>query len=220
MSETVQIRSKVPFGHALCLRHKLTGQPLEQIVRHTPLESHYLAWETVRQQTNPFFCKGTGFEGYLVGCCPTAEAALELILTITQTILERIARLYRFQYGFRSHLMKTLTKEEANLSAMQIWSTFFGAELGRLRAQILTDPQAQAFRAQTYHVVDTLPPIIYRPSQAEIEQAYLIGADNGRCQHKLSICCSSLPPAQQDAWLVAENIGEFGHPLVRLFFAH
>ena len=150
----------------------------------------------------------------MVGKCPDSQAALEAILNINQNILDAIARLYRFEYGFRSRLFKTLTKESDDPTSINVWASYFGAELGKLRIQTIHDPVAQKFRDQTYQIVHTLPPMIYREATNDILQKYAIGAATTTGQ-KIDVTLNMLPPKQQDAWLVAENIGEFGHPLVR-----
>lgn len=213
----MKIESEVPFGHALYGWLAVHDLRLDALVKHDPMEKHYLAWETVRKQTNPFFEEGTGFEGYLVGRCDTPEAALETIVGLSQRILDAIARLYRFQYNQRSLLMKTLLRERADSEAIHIWSAYLGAELGRLRAQIIGSDKAQRFQNQTYTIIRALPPMIYHEVEHDIRQIYAVGAGSSARVSRLHISYQVLKPGQQDAWLVAENIGIFGHPLVRKF---
>lgn len=215
MSHIKTIDSEVPFGRLLYVSLRLKDLNLDSLKRHNRTETRYLAWETVRKQINPFFQNGTGFEGYLVGRCADPEAALETVLAINQDILDAIARLYRFQYGFRSQLMKTLTKESTDSTAIHIWSAYLGAELGKLRAQILNDPKAQAFRNQTYEIIKPLPPMIYHEVEDDVLQTYTVATTDRMEVARMPVTLSMLKPSQQDAWLVAENIGEFGHPLVR-----
>jgi len=214
MSNIQKIDSEVPFGRLLYVRLHLKNMSISNLKRPNRMETRYLAWETVRKQVNPFFLNGTGFEGYLVGRCTDPESALDAILAINQNILDAITRLYRFQYGFRSQLMKTLTKESTDTHAIHIWSAYFGAELGKLRAQIYDDPQAQAFRNQTYEIIKSLPPMVYHEIEHDVMQTYAV-ATGDTTTPRISISLSMLKPCQQDAWVVAENIGEFGHPLVR-----
>jgi hypothetical protein len=220
MSGIITIESEVPFGHTLYGRLYLREICLDNVVHHDEIEAHYLAWETVRKQINPFFENGTGFEGYLISRCPTAESALEAILEINQNILDAIARLYRFEYGFHSRLMKTLTREASDPQAIHIWSTYLGAALGKLRAQMARDVPAQLFRTRTYQIVKTLPPMTYYEEGADVLQKYAIGTANGSGKSKLIVLPQMLNPSQQDAWLVAGVIGEFGHPLVRTVLDH
>lgn len=215
MSGFLKVESEVPFGRAICARLYLNQWQLEQVANHDQITRRYLAWETVRKQTNPFFQNGTGFEGYVIGRCKLPETALDTILSINQHILDAIARMYRFQYNFRSRLMKTLTRELNDSQCIHIWSAYLGAELGRLRAQVAVNEKAQNFQLQTYKLVSTLQPIKYREVEEGIFQTYAVGAEHNCHTQKLHITLNMLNPGQQDAWLVAENIGQFGHPLVR-----
>lgn len=220
MSEVIEVRSEVPFGRILYAALRLKDQPLDKLAQHGQMESHYLAWETVRKGTNPFFQKGTGFEGYLVGRCPNPEAALEAIIAANQHILDSITRLYRFEYQFRSRLMKTLTQDAADPEAIHVWSAHLGAELGKLRVLIFHNREAEAFQAHTYQIVRALPPMEYHAAAEAVTQTYRIGASSENGAGRLLVTLPMLKPSQQDAWLVAENIGEFGHPLVRQMLDH
>lgn len=220
MSAILQIENEVPFGRTLFRWLYLRGLHLDKLVRHDDMEKRYLAWETVRKQSNPFFQKGTGFEGYLIGQCTSAEAALEAILAINQNILDSIARLYRFEYGFRSRLFKTLTKEAGDPAAIHIWSAYLGAELGKLRMQTFNNAEARRFRSRTYAVVQSLPPMVYHEIEGDVTQRYAVGKVDASTANKLAVTWQALKPGQQEAWQVAENIGEFGHPLVRKMLDH
>lgn len=215
MTHVLTLQSEVPFGQAVHALLYLNDIHLNNLPIHDQIERHYLAWETVRKELNPFFQEGTGFEGYLVGRCSTPEEALEAVLAINQHMLDAIARLYRFQYQFRSHLMKTLTREISDTEAIHTWSAYLGAELGKLRAQIANNLDAKTFQLQTYQMIGPLPPMIYHELGDDVTQTYTVAAENAPRPGKLSISLPTLKPSQQDAWLVAENIGQFGHPLVR-----
>lgn len=214
MNRTIKMESEVPFGRAIYAYLRCHDLHIAEIAKHDQMESHYLAWETVRKGINPYFKKGTGFEGYLVGCCPNPEAALDAILAVSQHMLDAIARLYRFRYNFRSRLFKTLTREASDPTSIQIWSGYLGMELAKLRVNVLLDRQAQNFQQQTYRIVSTLPPMSFRENGSGLFQTYAIGASVTDVP-RLFVTLHALNPSQQDAWLVAENIGEFGHPLVR-----
>ena len=220
MNEIRKIESEVPFGHIIYGWLYLNNHQLDMLVNHDQIEKAYIAWETVRQECNPYFVKGTGFEGYFVGRCSIPEAALDAIIAINQHILDAIARLYRFQGGFRARLMRTLVRESSDLPSIEVWSSYLGAELARLRAQILPIQDAQEFQRQTYRIISMLPPIAYSEANADVTQRYAIGALTTPTYAKLNITRHMLKPSQQDAWLVAENIGEFGHPLVRRLLDH
>ena len=217
------IEKPVPFSAALFVHFGLYDIQFTQLPTRTRIEKSYLAWETVRKKTNPYFDEGTGFEGYLVGTCQTPAAALEAILKTNQHILDAIARLYHFETSFKSRLIKTLTGELSDPESIHIWSAYLGAELGRLRMHVPRNKAAVLFQNQTYQVVSLLPPITYRRLDSKILQNYAIGyIDNAVVvlasnQSKMSVKASMLNPSQQTAWLVASNIGRFGHPLVRNF---
>ena len=220
MSGRTKIESEVPFGHALYAWLYLNDLHLNKLVSHDSMEKTYLAWETVRKESNPYFEEGTGFEGYFVGRCSLPDDALESILAINQHILDAIARMYHFRYNFRSRLMKTLTREVSDSAAIHIWSGYLGAELGRLRAQILLEPEAQEFQRQTYKIISMLPPMSYHEADHDVTQTYTIGSLPTPTLAKLQVSAHMLKPCQQDAWLVAQNIGVFGHPLVRKLLDH
>ena len=213
----MKIDSEVPFGHELHNWLLLNHLRLEQVAHHDSREAHYLAWENVRKERNPFFTEGTGFEGYLVGRCASPDAALEAVLAINQHILDAIARLYRFQPGLRNKLMKALMRENSDPALIAIWSAYLGAELGKLRAQMLSNKEAQAFQTGTYNIVRNLPPVVYHQLDNDLTQTYDIGSDHNGSHSKMIVSPQILKPSQQDAWRVAANIGEFGHPLVRRF---
>lgn len=180
-------------------------------------EHRYLAWEVVRKCRNPFFIQGTGFEGYLIELCHSPVQALDEILGIGQGMLNSIVRLYRFNYGFRSRLMKTLTGELSDSKAMLEWSAQLGAATARLRCRLHDHPPAEAFRNQTYHIVQMLPTVLYRQDGQAIEQLYRIGFCGLEHVPKIEISMNLVRATDQDAWLVAQSVGRFGHPLVREF---
>lgn len=214
-SHDIVVHSQVPFGHLILFQLKLSGHQLDDLVRHDGIEQRYLAWEEVRKARSPFFVHGTGFEGYFVGICSSPEDALERILVVNQNILDAIARVYRFEYGFRSRLMKTLTREASDSRAIHIWSSYLGAALARLRCQCMQNPLACRFRDQTYDIVRYLPVMDYQVGDGHILQTYVLEDGDFYHTERLEISAHLLSSKQQDAWLVAENIGEFGHPLVR-----
>ncbi|MCS7070844.1 MAG: hypothetical protein NZM00_05015, partial [Anaerolinea sp.] len=209
------VENVVPFSQVIYAWLCLRSLQLEAVVQHDRVERNYLAWETVRKQTNPFFETGTGFEGYLIGRCPDAAAALDETVDIGQRILDAIRRMYRFEYGFRARLMATLLRERADSALIAIWAEYLGAELGRLRAQVVHNDAARQFQARTYHIVETLPPMYYRQIDDAIRQRYAVGSDGRPPADRLKVTLTMLKPGQQDAWLVVENIGQFGHPLIR-----
>ncbi len=216
---TLKIDSIVPFSDCiywqLLMNHEQT--PTSLLAESHQYDHPYLAWETVRRRRNPYFESGTGFEGYLVGICHSPDEALEQILAISRGMLIGIARLYRFEYGFRSKLRQTLSGEASDPKAIAEWSAQLGAALARLRCNLFHNREADAFREETYQVVSGLPPIDYHAVNHAFRQVYSVD-----CQHipntvKMVINAQQLPTADQEAWLVAQAIGKFGHPLVREF---
>jgi len=218
-----KIEKRVPFGPALYVHCGLYDVHFDDLPTKTRIEKNYLAWETVRKKTNPYFVEGTGFEGYVVGTCRTPDAALETILNANQHILDAIARLYHFEGCFKSSLIKTLIGEISDPEAIHIWSAYLGAELGRLRVHVPRNKSAILFQNQTYQIVSLLPSMVYRKATCNVVQNYAVGyLDNGvsviaPTQSKINVDLNMLKPGQQMAWLVAANIGRFGHPLVRNF---
>lgn len=215
MIPVINIESNVPFGHLLYVKLEISGFSLNDLPGKTWAERNYLAWETVRKQTNPYFIEGTGFEGYLIGNCHRPEEAIEAIVDVNQQILDAIARLYHYQYGLRSRLWKTLTREYEDTDSIHIWSAYLGAALGRLRCHVSRNWEAVLFQTQTYRIVSSLPPITYHTQPGMVSQAYAIGKEVHPLPARIQVSRAALKPCQQDAWLVAQNIGQFGHPLVR-----
>jgi len=221
-----KVEKRVPFSQSLYVHFGIHDVHLNDLSTKNRVERTYLAWETVRKKTNPYFDEGTGFEGYLVGTCPTPTAALEAILKANQHILDAIARLYRFESCFSSRLMRTLNGEIDDPESIHIWSAYLGAELGQLRVHIPRNKSAILFQNQTYQIVTLLPPITYHPLESNVIQNYGIGyVDNAVMvvspnQTKIAVKEKMLNPSQQTAWRVASNIGRFGHPLVRRCLDH
>lgn len=214
-----QVHNEVPFGRWLGDWLALYDVALDHMVGSSRrYDLHYLAWETVRKGRNPYFVQGTGFEGYLVGACRTPEEALDILLDTSQAVLNRIARLYRHNYRFRAQLMKVLRREQGDVAAMNEWSAQLGATIGQMRCRLLTSPNAQDFQRGTYQVVSSLPPIRYWQQTDALAQVYSLRRDT-QAAHQLRIDLTLLKPSTQDAWLVAESIGAFGHPLVREYLA-
>jgi hypothetical protein len=111
--------------------------------------------------------------------------------------------------------MKTLTQESSDVKAMQVWSAQLGAAIAQLRCNLYNNHDGDLFRIETYRTVQTLPPIDYGLTDHCIEQTYVLGRSSQ--QPKVAVHRNGLKPSEQDAWLVAWSIGEFGHPLVRAY---
>jgi hypothetical protein len=214
----LQVDNEVPFGNMIYWWLRFAqGQTLDSLInRSRPYDSAYLAWEMVRKRRNPFFAHGTGFEGYLVGVCQSPDEALEQVLQISQEMLVSAMRLHRSDPRFRSKLFRVLVGESVDARAIAEWSAQLGAALGRLRCNLRRSRQADSFHAETYRTVDALPSIRYCETDACVRQTYLLDGHGG-LPPKRHIDDSALHPDDQEAWLVAQSIGKFGHPLVRAF---
>ncbi|MCL4876691.1 MAG: hypothetical protein KJ064_08540 [Anaerolineae bacterium] len=206
------VKNEVPFAEALYWRIMMQhANPNQQ---HA-LDRSYLAWENVRKIRHPFIFPGTGFEGYYVGVCQDSGDVLEQLLDQCKSILEGMTRLYRMEYGFRSRLMATLTGERSDPKAIYLWSTYLGVLLARLRCNLLYNPKAEAFRRETYYSVSLAPTIHYDLTKQTILQTYVLNGRQPKGEVTLYVEPNTLKPIQQDAWLVAQNLGKFGHPLLR-----
>jgi hypothetical protein len=215
----LQITNQVPFAASIydwLTLNQVNIQAFEATSHQ--YDVHYLAWQMVRKERNPYFVNGTGFEGYFVGTCPTPESALTQILAISQQILENIALLHRFEYQFRSMLMKTLVGEKYNLRAVYEWNALLGEALTRLRWRAMQDLEAAAFREETYRLIgvaDRFSEIHYLNDTRPLRQEYFVVHNTQGTGHRLLVNSDGLKTQDQDAWLVAQSVGRFGHPLVR-----
>jgi len=213
----LKVDSVVPFSDCIYWRLNLnTGQAPTSLLTESHQYDHpYLAWETVRKRRNPYFEQGTGFEGYFVGLCRSPDETLERILSISRGMLVSIARLYRYEYGFRSKLRKTLSGEASDPKAMAEWSAQLGATLARLRCNLIHNRDADSFRDETYRIVSNLPPIDYHTVDHALYQVYCVDTQHVPNTVKMMVNAQQLRDADQEAWMVAQAIGKFGHPLVR-----
>ena len=212
----LKIDNQVPFASSIYWWLKLHQSSSKNLIR----ESHrydlqYLAWQEVRKERNPFFFNGTGFEGYLIGDCQSPGEALDQILEICQEMLDNSARLHRFEARFLSRLMQTLVGEDCDPRSMYEWNALFGAALGRLRCTATRNRLATLFRRETYREIQHLPAIDYRENLGSVQQEYFLAGHSIADSYKLLIGSQILRSSNQDAWLVAQSIGKFGHPLVR-----
>lgn len=213
----ITIHNHVPFADPLYWYLRLEGLGLADLAGKHRYDKSYLAWETVRRSTNPFFEKGTGFEGYFVGRTDLPEEVLEELLKLGHDSLDNLAHQYRFEYGFRNKLMKTLAGESYNLPAVNFWATWLGAMLARLRAQVYRSMQATAFHNDTYQQVNLLPLIKFQENASlhAIEQQYRIGSARKNNHQKIAVSGANLRTSDREAWRLVSSIGKFGHPLVR-----
>lgn len=211
------VESEVPFGDALLwwidhLRED-HGLPVPQLSHK--FDRSYLAWETVRLSRNPFFCNGTGFEGYWVGLCQSPGAALDQLLQMGRATLESQARLFRYRGNYRRRLLKALQGEGSDIEAMAEWSIELGAVLSRLRCNLYKDSRAGIFRTETYRQIEGLPAIACYENHEDLQQVYAVCDRDDPAQPLLYVDPNHLRVTDQEAWEVVKALGKFGHPLVR-----
>jgi len=190
---------------------------MNQLVGHSCRYDHaYLAWEAVRKVRNPFFIDGTGFEGYYVGQGLSAEAVAANLIGIGQHILESNDRLYRFNFSFRRRLVKTLFTEANDPQAMDVLAAQFGAALGKLRCNLLTNERTRHFQTETYQKTGHLPAIQYTQKDQLIRQIYTLPLHDRQTDPQWNLSLETLvKPRDADAYQAVKSIGKFGHPLVR-----
>lgn len=213
-----QTETEIPFSDPIYGWYRLIyGQSLESLINLSDrYERQYLAWEEVRKGRNPYFENGTGFEGYFVGMCTSPEEALSRILKIGQSMLTNLCNLHRYEARFQSRLLKVLTEDVIDITAMSEWSIELGAMLARLRCNLFQNRKAAAFQIETYQIVRYLPPIKYVEYANQIRQHYELTYRRS-ASSRLVVQSSQLTDADQNAWRVVQSIGKFGHPLVREF---
>lgn len=213
------IESEVPYDTVMREWLRLQPLSLSKLVEYSrPYERSYLAWEAVRKVRNPYFMDGTGFEGYYVGQCLPPEAIADSVLAIGRYMLESNFRLYRFNWLFRSRLMKTLLSMRNDPQAIEVWAAQFGAALGKLRCNLLKNIQARYFQLQTYDSTFSLPPMCYAQGHCSIQQKYTLPYKEVGLEPSGVLSLQSITKQNDaDAYLVVQTIGKFGHPLVRAY---
>ena len=218
MRRVLILDADVPYGAFVSGWLQVHSVTLERLVEQSrQFERSYLAWETVRKVRNPYFEDGTGFEGYFVGRLGSPGEALEMLLKIGQEMIENNRRLYPYNPLFRSRLMRTLRGELEDPDCIEVWAAQFGAVLGRLRCNLLTNQKASLFQAETYLLTNRLPPITYERRKLTIQERYRLPF--GMTDHgiKWSLRHELMQTSKQDAGLVATSVGKFGHPLIRAY---
>lgn len=214
---TVKIHNAVPFSAAIHGTLILRDVPLDALITTSHrYDDAYLAWQTVRKTRNPFFDIGTGFEGYFFGECQSPEDALTAILDIGETMLTSVIRLHRYENRFHTRMLRTLAGECQDTDTLYEWAAQFGAVLGRLRLKVRDNPAAYHFQWETYQMVLRLPDIAYDDDGRTISQDYAVaGSSASEMFNRITLSTDMLRPDQRDAWMVAQTVGQFGHPLVR-----
>ncbi len=212
----VCIRNIAPFSDTITCWLKLNNVKFDDWLPYSRrYESAFLAWEIVRKNRNPFFITGTGFEGYYIGICHSTNQVLDAIMGDCRDILDCIARQYRWEPTILHRMMSTLTGESSDLRTMYIWAAQLGATIAKLRCNLHGNQEADQFRIETYRTLQSLPPMVYHQEGYSIQQSYSIGRAIDKAKTYMDI--NLIKPSDQDAWLVAWSIGQFGHPLVRTY---
>jgi hypothetical protein len=214
------VESLVPYSGAMVGWLHLYGLPLQTLEAPSRwYERAFLAWEMVRRVRNPFFSEGTGFEGYYIGLCATAEQMTDALLQLGHTMLTHNQQLYPHDTLFHDRLLWALTGENDDPEALLVWSAELGATLGRLRAWAASRPAAGSFQSETYRMTNTLPALQYTLANGRIAQTYTLPYPSTAQTHKLDITPASLHPADYEAAVVVWSVGKLGHPLVRQYLS-
>ncbi len=213
----LRIETEVPYSTHITGWLAYHQKDMDSFVQNSrQYEPSYLAWETVRKVRNPFFIDGTGFEGYCVGQSWSTEEMVEYLVQMGHSMLQSNYRLYQFNPLFRSTLMKTLSDEISDSKAIGVWSAQFGAALGKLRCNLLTNAQARYFQAGTYQSTYSLPKMHYEEEDYKIEQRYAVPCRGSETAPWSTVRLESLvKPSDAEACFVVKSIGKFGHPLIR-----
>lgn len=214
--DRMPVHTRVPYDTAILAWLYLRGVPLDDLAqRSRRYERAFLAWETIRSIRNPYFLKGTGFEGYFVGTCTTAEDVASQLRAVGRAMLDSNCRFYQGDYAVQSILMKTLRGDASDLKSIMAWAALLGATLARLRCNLFANDAAARFQAETYQLVNPLPAIRYHVCGAHIEQEYWIAAPVQGNGAKLPF--GAVGVADTSAESVVDLIGRFGHPLLRQY---
>ena len=186
----------------------------EIVARSHIMDKAYLAWQTVRREQTPVGALGTGFEGYFVGAVVSEDEAMRRLLDLGMGIWDSIDRVHKYSYEHRKLLEKVIRGESSAASAVEEWSAIFGAELGRQRAKLLGNPEGQAFRFETKRKVESLPAIEYQVGLDDaVTQVYMLPQTTSQTTPRKSL--GGLNDRERLALLTMQEIGKFGHPLLR-----
>lgn len=212
------VGSTVPFQPLYEMAQKVDHVPLEKMLNHSrKMKDPFLSWECIRKFGVPLgnqrVTLSTGFEGYLVGQVNSAE---EMIQDLAQTGVEiwRIALIrYKNQWKRKKQLREMITGESFSSWAAREWSVIFEAQLARRRASILKNKEAQAFRAENKKKVLGLSGVTYTVSDSGlITQKYELTSPRDQVVRP---SLSHLSDEEMFGLLIMQEIGKFGHPLVR-----
>jgi hypothetical protein len=214
------VESNVPYGASIAGWLALHDRPFSDLEHPSRwYERAFLAWETVRRVRNPFFSEGTGFEGYYIGQCHSADEMTARLLELGHAMIASNDRLYPYDYAFKTRLMNALSSESVDVPALKVWAELLGAMLGRLRRIAGQTPAAGVFQTETYRMTNSVPPIRYSLTRQNVQQTYTLPFPPQANGRKLAIDFSTLAPTDRDAAMVVWSVGRLGHPLVRQYLA-
>ncbi|MBP7842402.1 hypothetical protein KA017_00160 [Candidatus Woesebacteria bacterium] len=196
-------------------------------IRSAEQKSHkidpaYFGWEFARRNGVPLDerQKGskvtykTGFERYFIGTAHTSEELLAELLKVGEDVWNGMKLLHRMNPMRLQELKKTILSDEVyTISTVVEWSGALGAQLGRLRMNLLRNPAAQSFQLDTRQAVAGLPKIEYTLGQSgPVEQSFQLPV----LSDALAVLTyNGLTEQQKLYWEIVSNLGKFGHPLVR-----
>lgn len=217
LQRILTVESAVPYSAAICEWLQFRATNIDQLVGYSRrYDRAYLAWEAVRKVRNPFFIDGTGFEGYYVGQQLTPEEIVTDLLDIGWYIIESNYRLYRLNFNFRARLEKALFTEANDPQAMEVLAAQFGATLGKLRCNLLTNERTRHFQTETYLKTGAMPSIRYSKRDHLVRQNYTLPCQERQSAPQWNLSLETLvKPRDADAFMAVKSIGKLGHPLVR-----
>ncbi|GIK83745.1 MAG: hypothetical protein BroJett025_03670 [Patescibacteria group bacterium] len=185
------------------------------------LDQAYLRWQRVRMRGIPLNGNSasnlttfkTGFEGYFVNKVRSSDELLTELLNIGKDIWANIRRLHKMNPMKIQELKKTiLSNDQYTLASVAEWSGILGAQIGRLRVNVLHNPTALAFQSETRQAVAGLPKIEYTLDRGgPVAQRYKLPEISG----STIATFNGLTDEQKLYWATVLNLGKFGHPLVR-----
>jgi hypothetical protein len=216
----ITIQTEVPFGASIRRWLELDAtQSLDALIASSRgYEQAYHSWEEVRRGRNPFFTNGTGFEGYFVGVCCSPDETLARLLDVGTAMITNILRFHPHEKRFRARLLQTIDQNVYDWTAMTEWAVELGVALARLRTNLFHNPAGVILQTETNRMVMSLPWIAYGNDNGSLFQRYGIVTVPAKSP-RVDVDPQQLKPDQQEAWLVMQNVGKFGHPLLRAYMS-
>lgn len=220
-TEVLIDKTDVPLKDLLKIGLQTGKLDKAELVSHS-MDPAYFGWQRVRLAGIPLdlrspgqlvTCK-TGLEGYFVGEVRSTEELATKLLQIGEDIWRGIRLMHKFSPQKRKRLEQAILGTGFSLESAVEWSTILGATLGRLRAKLLYNPDAQKFQSDTKQAVGGLPKIEYGVTQRDsgIVQVYKLPIKNA---DPLILSDFHSTDEQSLYWQTVQNLGLFGHPLVR-----